>query len=83
MPVVPPVYRSSRSSGERPHGVSTRSAPPCTTGSYSTAHAGTGAVPSATQYQRRTVDRRFRTPARSSPKVAWKTTASASALSNR
>ena len=83
MPVVPPVYSSSRSSPLRPQLVSTTWAPDDTTDSYGVAQSGPGPVSSATTYQRRTPGSRSRMSSSSSPNEAWNTTASASALSKR
>jgi hypothetical protein len=63
-----------------------RAAPDVTTSSYRVAQSGPEPatdVSSSTTYQRLTFGRRERTPSINAVKVAWKTTASASAFSNR
>ena len=62
MPVVPPVYSSSRSSPLRDHATGGSVAPLVATVSYGDAHAGPSPVSSPTTYQRRTLPKRSRMP---------------------
>ena len=67
----------------RPQEPIVRSAPFSTTDSYDTAQSGPLPVSSLTTYQRRTFGNRPRIPSSNDVKLAWNTTASASALSKR